>query len=66
MQMKFNVVLESSDEGYAVTVPALSGCISEGNTLDESLQNIREAVLQYPEPVDDLENLCSNYRGDNR
>lgn len=52
--MKLNVVLEPSDEGgYTVFVPALPGCISEGNTKEEALKNIREAIELYLEPVED-------------
>ncbi len=51
--MKLKVVLEPSDEGgYSVLVPSLPGCISEGETLDEALANIREAIERYLEPVD--------------
>ena len=51
--MKFKVVLEPSDEGgYTVHVPSLSGCISEGETVEEALKNIREAILLYLEPVE--------------
>ena len=51
--MKLKVVLEPSDEGgYTVLVPSLPGCISEGETLDEALANIREAIELYLEPVD--------------
>jgi len=43
--MKFNVVLESADEGgYTVFVPSLPGCISEGDTKAEALKNIIEAI----------------------
>ncbi len=43
--MKFKVVLEPSDEGgYTVYVPSLPGCISEGDTLAEALDNIKEAI----------------------
>ena len=46
--MRLKVVLEpSEDGGYTVYVPALSGCVSEGETVDEALQNIREAVELY-------------------
>lgn len=59
--MKLNVILESSDDGgYTVTVPALPGCISEGNTKEEALANIREAIELYLEPVEDDVNLHSN------
>jgi predicted RNase H-like HicB family nuclease len=52
--MKLKVVLEPSDEGgYTVYVPSLPGCISEGNTLEETLANIREAIELYLEPVED-------------
>lgn len=52
--MKLRVVLEPSDEGgYTAIVPALPGCISEGNTRDEALANIQEAVRLYLEPVED-------------
>jgi len=52
--MKLKIVLEPSDEGgYTVYVPSLPGCISEGETEEEALRNIREAIEVYLEPVDD-------------
>ncbi len=52
--MKLKVVLEKSDEGgYTAFVPSLPGCVSEGNSRDEALVNIKEAILLYLEPVDD-------------
>ena len=54
IKMKLKVVLESSDEGgFTVYVPSLPGCISEGNTKEEALSNIKEAIELYMEPVDD-------------
>lgn len=51
--MRFKVILEPSDEGgYTVYVPSLPGCISEGETVEDALKNIREAVKLYLEPVD--------------
>ncbi len=51
-KMKLQVVLEPSDEGgYTVYVPALPGCISEGENVDEALENIKEAIELYLEPV---------------
>lgn len=51
--MKLRVVLEPSDDGgYTVLVPALPGCISEGDTVDEALENIWEAIELYMEPFD--------------
>ncbi len=52
--MKLRVVLEPSDEGgFTALVPALPGCSSEGETRDEALANIQEAIQLYLEPVDD-------------
>ena len=52
--MKLKVVLEPSEEGgYTVYVPSLPGCISEGETVEEALANIREAIELYLEPTDD-------------
>ena len=52
--MKLRVVLEPSDEGgYTAIVPALPGCISEGDTREDALANIQEAIRLYLEPVDD-------------
>ena len=43
--MRMKVVLEPSDEGgYTVYAPALPGCISEGDTIDEALENIRRQL----------------------
>jgi len=48
------VILEPSDEGgFTVHVPALPGCVSEGETVEDALANIREAIELYLEPVED-------------
>ena len=52
--MKLKVYLEPSDDGgYTVTVPSLPGCISEGETKEEAIKNIKEAIELYLEPVED-------------
>ena len=52
--MRFKIVLEESDEGgYTAYAPALPGCISEGETKEEALKNIQEAIELYLEPVED-------------
>lgn len=52
--MVLKVVIEPSEEGgYTVWVPALPGCVSEGETKDEAVQNIREAIGLYLEPIED-------------
>ena len=48
--MKLTVVLEPSNEGgYTVFVPTLPGCISQGDTREEALGNIREAIELHME-----------------
>jgi predicted RNase H-like HicB family nuclease len=52
--MKLKIVLEPSDEGgFTVYVPSLPGCISEGDTKEEAMANIKEAIELYLEPVED-------------
>lgn len=52
--MRLRIILEPSDQGgYTVTVPSLPGCISEGDSVDDALINIREAIELYLEPVED-------------
>lgn len=52
--MKYRVALQKSDEGYAVSVPGLPGCWSQGPTESEALDNVREAIAEYLAVVDDL------------
>ncbi len=52
--MRLRVVLKPSEEGgYTAYVPSLPGCISEGDTKEEALENIREAIDLYLETVED-------------
>ena len=52
--MKLCVVLEPSEEGgYTVYVPSLPGCVSEGESVEEAMGNIKEAAELYLETVDD-------------
>lgn len=44
--MKFTVVMEpEADGGYSVVCPAIPGCVSQGDSLDEAIRNIREAIV---------------------
>jgi len=44
--MKFTVILSpEAGGGYSVVCPAVPGCVSEGDSLDDALDNIREAIL---------------------
>jgi len=45
--MRYTVVLEQEDGGYVASVPALPGCVSQGDTRAETLSNIREAIELY-------------------
>lgn len=52
--MKVKVVLEPSEEGgFTAFVPSLPGCISEGESEEDALSNIQEAIALYLEPVED-------------
>jgi antitoxin HicB len=52
MSRRFRVILEPNElGGYTVTVPLLPGCISEGDTRDEALANIKEAIELYIESL---------------
>jgi predicted RNase H-like HicB family nuclease len=47
--MDYRVVLIESEEGFAVSCPALRGCHSQGATRDEALENIRDAIREWLE-----------------
>ena len=49
----YRVVLIESDEGFAVSCPALRGCHSQGATRDEALENIRDAIREWLAAEDD-------------
>ena len=44
--MRFKVVIEKDEEvgGYVVSCPSLPGCFSQGDTVEEALENIKEAI----------------------
>ena len=52
--MKYTVLLEESEEGFAVSVPGLPGCHSQGDTEAEALVNITDAIREYLDAVRDL------------
>jgi antitoxin HicB len=49
MARDYRVILEPDEDGFAVWVPALPGCVSQGDTREEALANIREAIQAYVE-----------------
>ncbi|MBU0878204.1 MAG: type II toxin-antitoxin system HicB family antitoxin [Candidatus Omnitrophica bacterium] len=52
--MKYKVNLEKTEDGYAVWVPGLAGCWSQGKTEKEALENIKDAVQAYLATVEEL------------
>jgi predicted RNase H-like HicB family nuclease len=50
--MKFRVVIEPDEDGiFVAEVPALPGCISEGRTRNEAIENIKDAIAAYFESL---------------
>jgi predicted RNase H-like HicB family nuclease len=46
--MKFRVIITQDEDGfYVAEVPALPGCISQGKTREEALENIKDAIAGY-------------------
>jgi len=59
--MRLRVILEPSEEGgFTAFVPALPGCISEGNSREDALKGIEEAIRLYLEPVEDDKAFAAN------
>jgi predicted RNase H-like HicB family nuclease len=48
---KFAIVFERSEDGYGAFVPELPGCITVGDTLQETEQNIQEAIVGHIEAM---------------
>lgn len=51
--MKYRIALHKSEEGYSVSVPGLPGCWSQGDTEQEAVENIREAIREYLSVVEE-------------
>lgn len=47
--LEYNVIFQKEKEGYSVWVPSLPGCASQGETFEEALDNIKEAINLYLE-----------------
>ncbi|HKQ54031.1 MAG TPA: type II toxin-antitoxin system HicB family antitoxin [Pyrinomonadaceae bacterium] len=51
--MKYRVLIEQDEDGvYVAEVPSLPGCISQGETREQALENIREAIAGYLESLE--------------
>jgi len=58
--MKFNVILTPAEEGgFVVTVPALEGCVTQGETEKEALKNAKEATICYLEGLEKINQIKS-------
>lgn len=51
--MKYKVALHRTEEGISVSVPSLPGCWSEGDTEEEALANIEDAIREYLAALED-------------
>jgi predicted RNase H-like HicB family nuclease len=51
--MNYKIALYRTDEGISVSVPALPGCWSEGDTEEEALANIQDAIREYLAALED-------------
>ena len=56
------VFQEEKDGGYSVWVPELPGCASQGETFDEALSNIKEAIELYLEDSDLKDALSEDFK----
>jgi predicted RNase H-like HicB family nuclease len=51
--MKYRVLIEQDEDGvYVAEVPSLPGCISQGKTREDALENIKEAIAVYLESLE--------------
>lgn len=58
--MKFNIVLEKAEEGgYNVTVPALDGCFTQGDSEESAILNAKEAIECYLEGLEKINQIYS-------
>ena len=58
--MKFNIILTPAEEGgFNVTVPALDGCFTQGETEKEALKNAKEAIICYLEGLEKVNKIKS-------
>jgi predicted RNase H-like HicB family nuclease len=58
--MQYKVAIHKDEEGYAVWVPGLPGCWSQGNTVEEALENIKDAIEIYLETAEELAKSNAN------
>lgn len=60
--MQYQIKLQESEEGFAVWCPSLPGCWSQGETREEALENIKDAIQAYLNTVEEInQNFDSVY-----
>ena len=65
--MKFSVVIEKDPEGgYVVSCPAIKGCHSQGDTVEEALKNIKEAISGCLKTLNERAKKVARRRGSSR
>lgn len=52
--MKYKIALYKSEEGYSVSCPGLPGCWSQGETEEEAIENIQDAIKEYLAAAEEL------------
>ena len=52
--MHYKVILQRSDEGYSISCPGLPGCWSQGDTEEEALENIKDAIESFTRVLEEL------------
>jgi len=58
--MNFNIILEPAEEGgFNVSVPALDGCFTQGDTEADAIANAREAIICYLEGLEKINQIKS-------
>lgn len=55
--MLFNAIIEKDQDGYFAYVPSLKGCVSQGDTYEEAIANIKEATELYIESLEQEEKI---------
>ncbi len=58
MNCKVSVVIEKDEYGYYAYCPELEGCQTQGDSLDEVMANIKEAIELYLETLSDDEKMA--------
>jgi predicted RNase H-like HicB family nuclease len=51
--MQYKVAVQRSDQGFSMSCPGLPGCWSQGDTEEEALQNIQDAIREYLAAVEE-------------